>query len=177
MSYLLCTNFLTLEHTKLSKNLQLTCTTYDVRMCPCVTRNNVTSDKDLLIDSKAVKESIVGISAGRLHDSLLKWIHPSPNGRSSVYGRLNSEEWLRRGLTIMMEEYLRWGKPNCTESYLCQDDLRVWEETARRWTRVIAIGVVSNETQQKLVLVTKANLLRMELIREIAKRWRVLNKI
>jgi hypothetical protein len=136
----------------------LMCTFYDVRMCPCVRRCDVTSDKGLLIYPKIIKESIVGRSAGCLHDSLLRWIHPSPNGRSSMYPRLNSEEWLRRGLTIMMEDYLRWGKPNCTESLLCKDDLRGWEETAQRWTRLVAIGVVSNETQQKIVLVTKANL-------------------
>lgn len=56
----------------------------------------------------------------------------------------------------MMEEYLRWAKPN-TETSLYKDDLRGWEETAQRWTRLVAIGVVSNETQQKLVLVTTSH--------------------
>ncbi|KAG0623288.1 hypothetical protein M758_3G162800 [Ceratodon purpureus] len=92
---------------------------------------------------------------GCLHDSLIKWIHPSPNGHSCVYPRLNSEEWLRRGLTIMMEEYLRWGKPNCTESLLCKDELRSWEETAQRWTRLVAVSAVSNETQQQIVLLVE----------------------
>lgn len=57
----------------------------------------------------------------------------------------------------MMEEYLRSGKPY-TESSLCKEDLRDWEETAQRWTRLVAIGVVSNETQQKLVLVITPHL-------------------
>lgn len=54
----------------------------------------------------------------------------------------------------MMEEYLLSSKPK-TESSLCKEDLRDWEETAHRWTRLVAIGVVSNETQQKLVLLVE----------------------
>ncbi|KAG0583785.1 hypothetical protein KC19_3G162900 [Ceratodon purpureus] len=55
----------------------------------------------------------------------------------------------------MMEEYLRWGKPNCTESLLCKDELRSWEETAQRWTRLVAVSAVSNETQQQIVLLVE----------------------
>lgn len=134
-------------HVRLTRDLRVYClgVLSGVRFC------NLESDRqEFLFDPK---DNVVGHPTGRLRDSLLNWLHPSRNGQSSKSPGLDSEKWLRRGLAIMMEEYLKWGKPN-TESSLCKDDFRGWEETAQRWTRLVAIGVISNETQQYLVLVT-----------------------
>lgn len=55
-----------------------------------------------------------------------------------------------------MEDYLRVDVP-ITDSSLCKDDVRAWEETAQRWTRLLAIDVVSNETKKQIVLVTTSH--------------------